>query len=228
MRQIECWCVLACVVLLPQPSESTASRKRATAGPPQAAIERGPGAGDRHLTAHASRFTGRVWFAKSGGDGDGTSPSRPLGSTTAIEGASAPGDIIVLLPSDVAFNGGLALKPGQTLLGQREGQSRPAITNRSAVRNSGIGIVLADSVRVWDVRVEDTHASGIYGADVTGLSISRVDVVGANRAASSTGATMRLFETLCRDVPVPRSACAALPMGGSCCSPPNQPWLRPR
>jgi hypothetical protein len=156
----------------------------------------------------------RIWFARPGADGDGTTPAHPFGSTAAIEDASEPGDMIVLLPGDVPFDGGLTLKPGQILVGQPEAHTLPVITNTSAERNGGNGIVLADSVRILNLRVAETQASGIYGADVTGVTISRVDVVGANRAPSQTSTTLQLFETLCCEVPVPVSACAPLPHGG--------------
>jgi hypothetical protein len=215
MRQIAWWCALACVALLAQPPEITASAAQATSWLAQAtAMDRPPVARSQSLTPPTTIVAARVWFAKPGGDGDGTSPARPLGSTAAIEDASQAGDIIVLLPGDVALEGGLALKPGQALFGQRDGSNRPAITNTSAARHGANGIVLADSVRISNVRVENTHASGIYGADVTGVMITCVEVARANRGPSRTAATMRLFETLCREVPVPLAACAALPHGG--------------
>jgi hypothetical protein len=62
------------------------------------------------------------------------------------------------------FDGGLTLKPGQTLVGRTEAGRLPAITNSTAERNGGNGIVLADSVRIWNVRVVDTHASGVRAA----------------------------------------------------------------
>lgn len=129
----------------------------------------------------------RIWFARAGSDGDGSTAARPLGSTAALEAVSAVGDVIVLLPSDAALNGGLALKPNQALIGLPEAGRLPTITNSQIERNGGTGIVLADRARIWNVRVENTHASGVYGADVTGVSISSVEIVGANRAAAALG-----------------------------------------
>ena len=119
-----------------------------------------------------------------------------------------------MMPGPTAFDGGLALKAGQTLIGQREGRNLPAITNTTAARNGGNGIVLADSVRVSNVRVEHTHASGIFGTDVTGVAISDVQVIGANRSAARTSTSLRLWEVLCREAPVPSSECVPLPHGG--------------
>jgi hypothetical protein len=118
---------------------------------------------------------------QAGSDGDGSSADRPLGSTAALEAASGAGDLIVLLASDAVFDGGLALKSGQTLIGRSAGGRLPVITNRNTDRNRGNGIVLADSVRIWNLRVQDTYASGIFGIDVSGVSISNVEVVSANR-----------------------------------------------
>jgi hypothetical protein len=58
----------------------------------------------------AAQSSTRVWFAKAGADGDGSSAARPLGSAAALEAASGAGDLIVLLPSDAAFDGGIALE----------------------------------------------------------------------------------------------------------------------
>lgn len=166
------WCVLGCLVLSVGASESPSVAARAAQSP-----------------AHDPT---RVWFAKAGADGDGSEAARPLGSTAAVEAKTGTGDLIVLLASDRAFDGGLKLKPGQTLIGRPEAGRLPTITNSTAEQNNGHGIILADGVQIRSVRVENAHASGIFGADVAGALITGVEVVNANRGTVPTAATTRI------------------------------------
>ena len=78
--------------------------------------------------------------------------------------------------SDEPLDGGVALKPGQTLIGHAEAGRKPAITNSNAARNGGNGVVLADDCKVLDVRIERTRASGVLGFNVTGACLLGVDV----------------------------------------------------
>src|SRR4051794_18145112 len=70
-----------------------------------------------------------VWFARAKASGDGTSATSPIGSSAGLEVVTKPGDMIILLAGDDPFDGGVALKPGQTLIGQAEGGRKPTITN---------------------------------------------------------------------------------------------------
>jgi hypothetical protein len=165
-------CVLGCLILSVSASEPPSVAARAAQPPVQDPT--------------------RAWFAKAGADGDGSAAARPLGSTAALEAKTGTGDLIVLLTSDRAFDGGLKLKPGQTLIGRADAGRLPTITNSKAEQNNGHGIILADGVQIWNIRVENTHASGIFGADVASASIARVEVVNANQAAVTTPTTMRI------------------------------------
>ena len=129
---------------------------------------------------------GNVWFARAEATGDGTSAASPIGSSAALDAATKPGDTIILLPGARAFDGGVALKTGQTLMGLVVGARKPSITNTDAERNGGNGVVLADNCRVIDVRIESTRASGVLGLDVTGACLIGVDVDDANRSAGLT------------------------------------------
>jgi len=129
------------------------------------------------------------WFLQAGATGDGKSETSPSGSSAAIERQSAEGDTIILLASDTALEGGLALKAGQNLIGIPESGRKPVITNSDSTRNAGCGIVLADENRVWNIRIENTHASGIYGPNTVTAHITGVDVHGANRSESFVEAT---------------------------------------
>lgn len=77
----------------------------------------------------AAESRARIWFVQASGNGDGSSAARPLGTMAQLETVSGAGDVILLLPSDRALDGGLALKPGQALIGLPEGLRLPAITN---------------------------------------------------------------------------------------------------
>jgi hypothetical protein len=97
---------------------------------------------------------------------------------------SGESDTIVLLASDDALAGGLALKTGQNLIGVSGSGHKPVITNEDSTRYGGCGIVLAGDNRVWNLRIENTHASGIYGLNTPTVHIDGVDVHGANRSES--------------------------------------------
>lgn len=130
--------------------------------------------------AVAQTFTG-VWYAKGGANGDGATAENPLGSAVEIERVTQPGDVILLLPSEVPLRDGLALKPGQSLIGLGRGADRPIITNGDIQRHGGVGILLTDNVRVSNVRIKETQTSGVYGQDVS-AQLDSVEVVDANRS----------------------------------------------
>jgi hypothetical protein len=94
--------------------------------------------------------------------------------------------VIIVLPAELPFDGGVALKRGQTLIGLAEGHSLPSITNTGTERNGGNGVVLADDCRVLNIRVVRPVSSGILGVDVRGVSLVGVEVEGANRSAGFT------------------------------------------
>jgi hypothetical protein len=123
----------------------------------------------------------RIWFVQAGANGDGSDPGSPLGSSTQVEEASRPGDIIFLLHAGLPLEHGLALKPRQVLRGLPGDDGAPVLTNAGS-RHGGIGLVLADSVRVEQLEIRSTRASGIFGADVHGVEVSDVLITDANTA----------------------------------------------
>lgn len=128
----------------------------------------------------------QIWFVKAGAKGDGSTVESPLGSTTILETVSGPSDLIILLPGEGPLDGGLALKKGQTLIGLPQAGQQPIITNTDTVRNDGNGLVLAGDNRIWNIRIEDTYASGIIGINVSGNRIEGVAVYGANQSGTFT------------------------------------------
>jgi hypothetical protein len=133
-----------------------------------------------------------VWFARAGAVGDGTTAASPIGSSEALAAATRPGDVIILLPGGQPFDGGVALKKGQTLMGLAGGEGggdrKPSITNTTSDRNGGNGVVLADDCRVLNVRIERVKASGVLGVDVSGACLLGVEVEDANQSAGFTSA----------------------------------------
>ncbi|WP_237722668.1 hypothetical protein [Singulisphaera acidiphila] len=134
-----------------------------------------------------------VWFARSKATGDGMSGASPIGSSAALDAATKPGDIIILMPGETPFDGGVALKVGQTLMGLIEGDRKPSITNTDGDQHGGNGVVLADDSRVLDVRIERTKASGVLGVDVSGTSLLGVEVEDANQSAGFTTAVTNVL-----------------------------------
>jgi hypothetical protein len=132
------------------------------------------------VQAHASA----TWYvaanAAPGGDG---SAGAPFGSLADAEHASAPGDTIVVVaaPEDVPpLDGGIALKPGQRLVGTGPGAR---LTN-TGTGNNGNAVLLADDVEVAGLSVVGTYRSGMYGVDVTGVNVHGNDVSGHNTSCT--------------------------------------------
>ncbi len=134
-----------------------------------------------------------VWFARAGAAGDGTHASNPIGSSAALDAATKPGDIIVLLRREQPFDGGIALKKGQTLMGLSEGSHKPSITNSKGDQHGGHGVVLADDCKILNVRIERTKACAVFGLDVSGAHLLGVDVEEANQSATSTAIATNLL-----------------------------------
>jgi len=137
-----------------------------------------------------------VWFVRANGTGDGKAETNPIGSSSALDVATKPGDVIILLPGATPFDGGVALKPGQTLMGLAEGSYKPSITNTDTNRNSGIGVVLADDCKILNLRIEQTAASAALGIDVSGVVLLGVEVRDVNQSKNFTSATANVLEKI--------------------------------
>jgi hypothetical protein len=132
------------------------------------------------VSAHANA---EVWFARAQASGDGRSAATPFGTSAALDTATSPGDVIILLPAGVPFDGGISMKKGQTLIGTANGDRKPSITNSHAEQNGGNGVVLSDNCKVLNVRIEHVKSSGLIGVDVSGVHLLDVDVEDANQSA---------------------------------------------
>jgi hypothetical protein len=121
------------------------------------------------------------WYIESGAapGGDG-SRQHPFDSLAQAESASGATDTLVVLaprPGAPALDGGIALKPGQTLTGDAGPVTAPdagvpAITNTDPDRHDGDGVVLAEGARVADLHITGTARSAISGADVGRATIT--------------------------------------------------------
>lgn len=131
----------------------------------------------------ATQSGGHTWYvqdaAASGGNG---SISHPFDSLADVQQASAPNDTIIVLPpatGGAALDGGIALKPGQRLLG-----AGGAITNSTTANNNGDAVDLANGTTVANLTVAGSARGGIYGLNVTGVTIQGDDVSGQNTSCT--------------------------------------------
>jgi len=145
------------------------------------------------LAAVATPSSARIttWYvsatAPPGGDGSRTTP---FGSLVAVEQASSPGDTIVVIPAPRALDGGIALKAGQRLVGGgppvigSNASDLPRVTNTSAERHGGDAVALADDTEVTNLVIAGSYRGGVYGLDVTGVSVHGNDVSGHNTSCT--------------------------------------------
>lgn len=142
----------------------------------------------------------RTWYvsatAPTGGNG---AAQTPFDSLAAVEQAAAPGDTIVVLPSplDTApLDGGIALKPGQRLIGagadvvQQPGNAAvagpallaalPRIRNTNPLRQQGDAVRLAAGSEVRNLVITESARGAIYGLNAPGSTIRGNDVSGYN------------------------------------------------
>ena len=159
----------------------------------------------------------QAWYvsasASPGGNG---SIHAPFNSLAAVQQASAPGDTIVVEPSPLSvppLDGGIALKPGQRLIGAgppvvQLGQpllqggpplatstqltSQPRIANTSGATNSGDAIELADGADVENLVITNVYRGAIYGNDVVDVVVRGNDVANFN-TSGATGFVVQPF-----------------------------------
>jgi len=127
-------------------------------------------------TAEAAVTT---WYVRAGATGNGTAAA-PLGSLTQVERRSHAGDTIVVLPAVEPLDGGLRLKPGQTVRGVAgTGGRAPRVTNTTS-RLDGDAVRLAVGTTVRGLRIVDPLRGAIYGHDVTRVRVVGNDISGQN------------------------------------------------
>jgi hypothetical protein len=163
----------------------------------------------------APRHT-QTWYvsaaAAAGGDG---SASAPFNSLAAVQQIYGPGDTIMIEPSPLsvpALDGGIALLPGQRLVGDGppvvnftaalipDGPpvavssgltSLPRITNTTTYL-SGDAVELASNTIVENLVIAGALRGGIYGQDTLGVRLAGNDVSGFN-TSGTTGFVVQPF-----------------------------------
>ncbi|QIS04588.1 hypothetical protein F5X71_21635 [Nocardia brasiliensis] len=133
----------------------------------------------------ASADQGRTWYvsatAAAGGNGTETAPFHSL---AAVQQAAGDGDTLVVLaapPGTPPLNGGIALKPGQRLIGSKTPGNVAAVANTTAALD-GDAIRLAPDTEVRDLTVTAAERGGIYGRNVGRATLAGNTVTGTNRA----------------------------------------------
>lgn len=133
----------------------------------------------------------RTWYvaahARAGGSGTAT---RPFDALSDAEAASRAGDTIHVLPSAGVLNGGIRLKPRQTLVGGGPAVRGLAATTRAprltntTTRLAGDAVRLSDGATVRNLRIAGARRGAVYGVDVTGVRVLGNDVSGHNTSCT--------------------------------------------
>jgi hypothetical protein len=115
-----------------------------------------------------ARRPGTSRRCRTGGNG---SRSRPFTTLEQVENASKAGDIIRVVPSSRALDGGIQLKDGQRLIGLGDAVTKagtgggPTVTNTSAARYNGDAIRLARNNVVQNIHIDGAMRAGIFGVN---------------------------------------------------------------
>ncbi len=118
--------------------------------------------------------------AKTPGNG---SRNAPFNSLARVQRASSRGDRIIVLASPRSLpplDGGIRLKPRQTLVGTR----RAVITNTNPERLAGDAIRLANRTTVRNLEIAGAHRGAIYGRNASGVTVRGNDVSGHNTSCT--------------------------------------------
>ena len=144
------------------------------------------------LAANASGAVYYVSAAASAGDG---SKAHPFSSLEAVERASRAGDSIIVLPSAAAvppLDGGVALKPGQRLIGggpavigRAPNSDAPRIGNTSDSRLEGDAVRMADGSAVDNLVIVSARRGGIHGRNVRDAHVRSNDISDTNTSCTA-------------------------------------------
>jgi hypothetical protein len=143
----------------------------------------------------SSRVPQHTWWVQAGAPAAGTGTAQhPFSSLAQVQAASGPGDRILVLPApsaDGPLDGGIALQPDQQLIGLGKrvtglpaGSAAPAIANTTA-NDNGDAITLATGDLVRNIAVTSAQRGGIYGDNVSGVSLLGNDITGTNTSCQT-------------------------------------------
>jgi hypothetical protein len=134
--------------------------------------------------AGAADAEAATWYVRAGATAGAGTTAAPFGTLAQVESRSRAGDTIVVLPAVEALDGGLQLKPGQTVRGVAgTGGKAPRVTN-TTTRLSGDAIRLANGTTVRGLTIVGPARGAIYGDGVTGVRIVGNDVSGHNTSCA--------------------------------------------
>lgn len=127
------------------------------------------------------------------GDTSGNNVNKPLGSAknpygslAAVE-ADLACDKIIVRWSEFALDGGIVLRPGQMLEGDRGPNGElPVLTNSSEFTNGGFGVTVAADNVIRHMHVLNTWASGVGGLYSGSLTIQKSRVSGSGQSGDFT------------------------------------------
>ncbi|MEC3957100.1 hypothetical protein VMT65_28975 [Nocardia sp. CDC153] len=129
-----------------------------------------------------------TWYVRAGALAGGNgSAEAPFDSLARAESVSHDGDTIIVQPSAATLDGGIALKPGQKLLGDgpavvgaTDTAALPRIANTTG-NHDGDAVRLAAGAEVRNLVITGARRGGIYGSDAADVVISGNDVTGTNQ-----------------------------------------------
>ncbi|MGV9412444.1 hypothetical protein ACWDOP_21250 [Nocardia sp. NPDC003693] len=135
-----------------------------------------------------------TWYVSAAAPAGGAGTrDAPFGSLAAAATASRAGDTIVVravAPDIAPLDGGIALKPGQRLVGEGPpvigapaGSALPRITNTTG-ENDGDAVRLAERTEVGNLVIAGARRGGIYGNDAVDTVITGNDVSQTNRGCA--------------------------------------------
>ena len=147
-----------------------------------------------------------IWYvdnsAASGGDGRSRSPYDSLAPLSSGSDPDAPGDIVFVYSGSGSYGGGLVLETDQLLVGQPAGltvgsaELVPAGGTNPVITNAGgDGLTVASGVEVRRITVSGAAGNGIYGSNVSDVTIGQDKVLGSGDSAADHEAGIR-FDNL--------------------------------
>ncbi len=114
-------------------------------------------------------------------------------NSLALAEADTTWTTLVVLPSTVALDGGIAMRPGTAIIGAKSpvkgalDYDQPTITNTSIDSNGGNGVVVTGGdVTVENIYFKDTWASAINYDNAHDLTVKNVLVTGYNQGELTT------------------------------------------
>ncbi len=138
---------------------------------------------DKHCHEEVVKFV----QATASPNGNG-SKKHPFATLAAA--ALATWDVLIVLPSTKALEGGLTLKPGQKIIGSCDptdislSPAQPIITTSSTSPNNGVGITATGDNVIKNLYFQNTWSSAINYDNATNLTIQDCLITGHNQGST--------------------------------------------